>query len=311
VSDTAASLRRKIASAGDLQSVVRTMKALAASSIGQYEQSIRVLADYYRTVELGLGACFRADGPALSSRYRTRRPPPNAIGAVVFGSDQGLVGQFNEVVADFAMETLAALPGSIQVWAVGERVHARLVDAGVPLTRVFPVPNSVMTVGPLVGEILVETETRPSPASVAELHLFYNRPTSGAIYTPVTQRLLPLDEDWRRKLVELPWPTARLPEVLGSRTATLRGLIREYLFISLFRACAESLASENASRLSAMERADKNIDDLLQELNGSFHRLRQSSIDEELFDVISGVEALSQGSAPKTTDTRRGGTSCR
>ena len=59
MSDTTASLRRKIDSAGDLQSVVRTMKSLAASSIGQYEQSVRALADYYRTVELGFGACFR------------------------------------------------------------------------------------------------------------------------------------------------------------------------------------------------------------------------------------------------------------
>ena len=59
MSDTTASLRRKIGSAGDLQSVVRTMKALAASSIGQYEKSVRALADYYRTVELGLGVCFR------------------------------------------------------------------------------------------------------------------------------------------------------------------------------------------------------------------------------------------------------------
>jgi hypothetical protein len=63
--------------------------------------------------------------------------------------------------------------------------------------------------------------------------------------------------------------------------------------ISLFRACAESLASENASRLAAMQRADKNIDELLEDLNGRFHRLRQSGIDEELFDVISGFEALS------------------
>ena len=55
MSDTTASLRRKIGSAGDLQSVVRTMKAVAASSIGQYEKSVRALADYYRTVELGLG----------------------------------------------------------------------------------------------------------------------------------------------------------------------------------------------------------------------------------------------------------------
>ena len=59
MSDTAASLRRKIDSAGDLQSVVRTMKAMAASSIGQYEQSVRALGDYYRTVELGLSVCFR------------------------------------------------------------------------------------------------------------------------------------------------------------------------------------------------------------------------------------------------------------
>ena len=78
-----------------------------------------------------------------------------------------------------------------------------------------------------------------------------------------------------------------------SGTVTLRALIREYLFISLFRACAESLASENASRLAAMQRADKNIDELLEDLNRTFHRQRQNGIDEELFDVISGFEALS------------------
>jgi F-type H+-transporting ATPase subunit gamma len=63
--------------------------------------------------------------------------------------------------------------------------------------------------------------------------------------------------------------------------------------VSLFRACAESLASENASRLAAMQRAEKNINELLEDLNRTFHRLRQSGIDEELFDVVSGFEALS------------------
>jgi F-type H+-transporting ATPase subunit gamma len=80
---------------------------------------------------------------------------------------------------------------------------------------------------------------------------------------------------------------------MGGGTATLRALVREYLFVSLFRACAESLASENASRLAAMQRADKNIDELLEDLNRTFHRQRQNGIDEELFDVISGFEALS------------------
>jgi F-type H+-transporting ATPase subunit gamma len=293
MSDTTASLRRKIGGAGDLQSVVRTMKAVAASSIGQYEKSVRALADYYRTVELGLGACFRGSGPVPLIAERKRQTVVGAIGAVVFGSDQGLVGQFNDVVADYTVKTLAALPAKPEVWAVGERVHARLADAGLPLMGVFTVPNSVKAITPLVGQILVESETRHSQDEVTELHLFYNRPTSGAVYAPVSQRLLPLDENWRRKLAELPWPTKNLPEVMGGGTATLRALIREYLFVSLFRACAESLASENASRLAAMQRADKNIDELLEDLNGAFHRLRQSGIDEELFDVISGFEALS------------------
>jgi F-type H+-transporting ATPase subunit gamma len=293
MSDTTASLHRKISGAGDLQSVVRTMKAVAASSIGQYEKSVRALADYYRTVELGLGACFREIGPAPLILEGKRRTDAGTIGAIVFGSDQGLVGQFNDVVADYAVKTLAALPAKPEVWAVGERVHARLADAGLPLKGLYAVPNSVKAITPLVGRILVESETRQRQAEVAELHLFYNRPTSGAVYVPVSQRLLPLDENWRGKLAELPWPTRNLPEVMGRGTGTLRALIREYLFVSLFRACAESLASENASRLAAMQRADKNIEELLEDLSRTFHRLRQSGIDEELFDVISGFEALS------------------
>jgi F-type H+-transporting ATPase subunit gamma len=292
VSDSTARLRRKISSAGDLQSVVRTMKALAASSVGQYEKSVRALGDYYRTVELGLSACFREAEPAVSPVERKGHTDAGAIGAVVFGSDQGLVGQFNDIVADYAIKALAALPGKPKVWAVGERVHARLADAGIKPIGLFAVPSSVKAITPLVGQIQIESEEHRAEGEYAELYVFHNRPKSGALYEPISQRLLPLDAQWQQGLAKVPWPTKTLPEVMCGGTATLRALIREYLFISLFRACAESLASENESRLAAMQRADKNIDDLLETLHGTFHRLRQSGIDEELFDVISGFEAL-------------------
>ena len=292
MSDTTASLSRKITSAGDLQSVVRTMKALAASSIGQYEKSVSALGDYYRTVELGLSLCFRKS--TLSARTATAKKPADqaAIGAVVFGSDQGLVGQFNDVVADFAIQTLATQPGKPHVWAVGERVHARLTDAGLAPLGLFAVPGSVQAITALVGQIQVESEARRAAGEYAQLYVIHNRPQSGALYEPVSQRLLPLDAPWAEGLARIPWPDKNLPEIVGGDTTTLRALIREYLFISLFRACAESLASENASRLAAMQRADKNIDDLLEGLHETFHQLRQSGIDEELFDVISGYEAL-------------------
>ena len=111
---------------------------------------------------------------------------------------------------------------------------------------------------------------------------------------PSVNTCCPWMKTWALKLSHLPWPTKNLPEVIGGRERTLQALVREYLFVSLFKACAESLAAENASRLAAMQRAEKNIDDLVGSLNQTFRRLRQTSIDEELFDVISGYESLSK-----------------
>ena len=294
MSDTLASLRRKISGAGDLKSVVRSMKALAASSIGQYEKSVLALADYDRTVELGLAVCLRNRGrPPLEQAGRPGAAA-KAVSAIVFGSDQGLVGQFNDVLADFVAKALDPLPGEKKVWAVGDRVQSRLADAGLPPVGLFTVPTSVNAITPLVGQILVESEAHHGKGEIGQLYLFHNRPKAGAAYEPVSQHLLPLDETWALRLAHLPWPTKNLPEVIGDHERTLEALVREYLFVSLFKACAESLAAENASRLAAMQRAEKNIDDLLGNLNQTFRRLRQTSIDEELFDVLSGYESLSK-----------------
>jgi hypothetical protein len=63
----------------------------------------------------------------------------------------------------------------------------------------FIAPNSVKAVTPLVGRILMESEALRGRDEVAELHLFSNRPKTGAVFTPVSQRLLPLDDHWRRR----------------------------------------------------------------------------------------------------------------
>ena len=298
MADSTANLRRKIDSADDLQSVVRAMKAQAAASVGQYATSVAALGDYARTVELGLGACFRQGRrteAAASSRPAAANRP---IRAVVFGSDQGLVGRFNDTVAEYAAQALSTQRRGLQVWAVGERMRASLADNGMPAIGTFAVPATVQAITRLVTEILVTVvdtmTTTAESVAPSELRLFYNRPTTGSGYVPVDQRLLPLDDAWRLELARRPWPTKFLPEVVGDPTETLRGLITEYVFVSVFRASAESLASENASRLAAMDRADRNIDKMLDGLNDRFHRLRQSKIDEELSDVISGFKALSQ-----------------
>lgn len=281
-------LGRKIGSAQDLQSIVRSMKALAASNIGQYERAVAALDEYYRTVELAVRACSGAVAPASLLKARAGA---GSVGVVIFGSDQGLVGRFNEVLAEFAIRTLGALPGRItQIWMVGERMEALVAGPA----RLFPVPSSVDGIGSLVGEILIDIAAAEEAAKIREVYVFHNAPQAAALYTPVVRRLLPLDSHWQTEIAAISWPTARIPEVIQGTAPALEAFLREYLFILLFQASAESLASENTSRLAAMQRAEKNIADMLEEMKRRFHRIRQESIDEELFEVISGYDSFTR-----------------
>jgi F-type H+-transporting ATPase subunit gamma len=296
VSGATEALGRQMVAANDLSAVVRAMKALAASSITQYERSVESLTDYYRTVELALSVCLRdrSSGALLAATGAT--PIPTTRAAIVFGSDQGLVGRFNEVLMGYTTDTLAVLPGqTCMIWTVGERMRALVSDAGLPRPVNFPAPITIDGITVLVGRLLIAIEAQLKLDENLEIYLFHNQPRAASGYEPVVKRLLPLDESWERDMARLPWPTKRLPEVLGDTPAALAAFIRGYLFVLVFQACAQSLASENASRLAAMQRAEQNIADRLEDLTRNYHRLRQESIDEELREVISGYEALSPG----------------
>lgn len=82
--------------------------------------------------------------------------------------------------------------------------------------------------------------------------LFYNEPFPGAPYRPHTLQLLPLDRNWFDKTLRQAWPTHVLPTYTMDQNRLFTALIRQYLFVSLYRALVESLASENASRLTSM-----------------------------------------------------------
>jgi F-type H+-transporting ATPase subunit gamma len=293
VSGASENLGRRIAGAKDLSSVVRSMKALAASSIAQYDRAVESLREYTHTVELALSVCLRESGSIERLAVGRQRVPMR--GALLFGSDQGLVGRFNESLMEFATNALFALPGNTtHLWVVGERMRELVVTPKLPAPTPLPVPHSVDAISPLVSTILIDLAKTGLSGERGEIYLFNNRPVADTGYTPHVTRLLPLDARWQTDLAALPWPGGALPQVMESTHSALKALIAEHLFISLFRACAQSLASENASRLAAMQRAEDNIAKILEDLNRTFHRMRQQSIDEELFDVVSGYESLTQ-----------------
>lgn len=287
MTDSLEALRNRIDGANDLQAVVRTMKAMSASSISQYESAVQALNRYYATVEQGLIACLKQ--PDAIRFFAKGRDVDCGTTVIVFGSDQGLVGQFNDSLAEFVRENLEQINGQKKIWVVGERMHGRLQDANLALETCFNVPGSVEGVTPLIGDLLLATEHMWASGIHSPLYLFHHRPgkLSGQ-YKPIMHQLLPLDSSWQKALKNQPWVGPSLPQALGTTGLTLSALVREYLFVSIYQSCAESLASENASRLIAMQRAEKNIEEMLASLQQKYHHQRQEAIDAELFDVVAG-----------------------
>ncbi|MFA3790136.1 F0F1 ATP synthase subunit gamma [Aliiglaciecola sp. SL4] len=295
MSESNSDLQRKIVSATDLKSVVRTMKAMAAANINQYENAVLSLEDYYRTVQLGLTAYFintdKSDYPA-TEKISSPSDHKSKVGIIVIGSDQGLVGQFNDILVDFLNVKRQQFGAAQLIWTAGERIQSLLEGQKVLLGRQFPLPNSIESITSFVSEILIEIEQQQTKNQLKEVYLFFNRTLDKPNYGPCFKRILPFDQKWKHEFVSLTWPNQCIPELLVNNATTFSTLIKEYIFTSIFKGCIESLASENASRLIAMQRAEKNIEELQEQMQKSFNKLRQSAIDEELADLVNGFEAL-------------------
>jgi len=178
--------------------------------------------------------------------------------------------------------------------AVGERMKDLLEDSGHPAEAFCPVPGSVAGITPRVQETLMNIELWNREGR-DQIYLFYGTEAPGAACQPHTVHLLPLDQELISNLKKQPWPSHALPTFTMDWDLLFSSLIHEYLFVSLYRGFAESLANENASRLASMQGAEKNIEEMLSGLKTHFQQHRQMSITGELLDIVAGFEALNKG----------------
>ncbi len=292
--DTIESLRKKMKSARDLQTVVKTMKSLAAVNIRQYERAVASVAEYHRTIEMGLQIVLQR-GPERKARRKIARG--RMLTAVVFGSDQGMCGPLNDQIVSHSLEAMDAMGFDKDrriVVAVGSRAAVRLEDAGQKVAEYFQVPTSASGIPSMVQEMFIRMEEWEIRQEIDRLSLFYCRPVSGASYRPHTEHLLPLDEERLLEIERKRWPSKVLPTFSMDWDRLFSALIQEYLFVSVCRGFAESSASENIGRLASMQGAEKNIEERISHLIGRYYQQRQSSITEELLDIVSGFEALKE-----------------
>ncbi|WKZ34287.1 MAG: F0F1 ATP synthase subunit gamma [Anaerolineales bacterium] len=131
--------------------------------------------------------------------------------------------------------------------AIGQRAGSRLEEAGSSFESLFPVPSSVDGINPAVRSLLLEIYTLRERDAVDKVILYYNHPISGSAYRSVCKQLVPVDMSLFSTPVREISPSRSLPMYTMDRERLLSRLVSQYLFAQLYRAYAESLASENAS----------------------------------------------------------------
>jgi F-type H+-transporting ATPase subunit gamma len=290
--ETPESLKRSIGTAEELHSVVRTMKTLSSTSIRQYDRAVSAMGHYVRTVELGFRVLLRemaipSDVPAADER--------GPIGLIIFGTDRGFCGPFNRDIAAFAVDRLRSRESDAgrRLACLGTHLAPELELRGEDPAWVSRMPSSVEGIVGSVQALLLELDEWQAQG-VERILMFHQRPAEEHTHEPHVTQVIPLDHEWLRSLARRAWPTREIPASYQEPRSLLTALTREYVFASLYRAHAESLASEHAARLDAMRSAEQTIEDRLDELEQRYHQVRQAAITEELLDVTSGFEAMSQ-----------------
>lgn len=291
---TVEQLNRKVQTGEELYSVVGTMKGLAAVAIHDYEQAVRALREYTATIEQGLQILF-FDRP---ESVPDETPGDGRVAVIVVGTDQGLCGPINREIARTAREWCEEheiFPGQRLVVALGARAARELELAGLDPSEQVSLPSSVEGITRVVDDIIVRIDRWRTEEDVERVVVFFQHPLQRTQRTTRMFQVIPPDVRRLRGIAERPWPTRMLPASPHERGVLLAGLLRQDLFIALYRAVAEAKTAEHGARLSAMQAAEQNIEERLTVLRNQYHQLRQAKITEELLDVVSGFEALKEG----------------
>lgn len=290
MTQTLETLARRIESMEGIRSVVHTMKTLSVINATPYAHAARAIRDYHGTIVSGLHALLTRSAPLASSGGN-----PAVSVVVVFGSDHGLCGNYNEALAEHVKDWIAAHGArSMHILCVGAQMADALAGQDMEPDEVFLPPASVDGIGRLSNLLTSELDgirDRSRPGEISVVLAYFASGEHRARRAELLP-LLPLDREFLRGLQEKPWVSRSLPQPLMPADTLFTALVRAHLFASLFEAAAQAMVSENAARLALMEQAERAVDERLEQLRAETNSRRQDEITDELLDVIIGFEAL-------------------
>ncbi len=291
-------LKMRITSVKSTQKITKAMKMVAAAKLRRAQEAAEAARPYSErmaSVMASLGATVQV-GPE-SPRLLAGTGKDQVHLLVIASSERGLAGGFNTNIARLArkkVESLLADGKTVKLLFVGKkarapfmRTHKELIVGYIDQTHI---KNTAFADAKAIAD---DVTARFEAGEFDVAHLFFARFRSALVQEPTELQIIPAALP-AAAAVEAK-PTDAVPaavEYEPDEEAILAELLPRNLSVQIFRALLENAASEQGSRMTAMDNATRNAGDMINKLTITYNRTRQAAITKELIEIISGAEAL-------------------
>jgi len=278
-------IRKRIASVKNTQKITNAMKMVAAAKLRRAEENVTAARPYADKMREVLASLASRANPAAHPMLEVREPKKALL--ILVTADRGLCGAFNSSLVrrtEAYTREMTAKGVQVDLMTVGRKGNDYFRRRRVEIVKSFAnVMNNISY--ELAGDIVSEATQRFVAGEYEEVYVLYNRFRSAVTQVLTLLKLLPVapEEPGPRQLEYLYEP---------SEEELLESVLPRYVQIQVFTALLDSVASEHGARMTAMEAATSNAEEMIYKLTLKANRMRQESITTELMEIVGGAEAL-------------------
>lgn len=282
-------IKGRIESVKNTQQITKAMKMVSAAKLKKAQDNIINCRPYaYKILNLinDIAATNSVEHPLIETSSR----PKERLLFVIITSDRGLCGGFNNNLARWALKKYDELSSNykqIDFYFIGKKAAAFFRNRKIEAVATLENLAKDISYG-LASDVAEDLLAKYQAGDYDEVKLVYNEFKSAIAQEIVEETLLPLSvnsqdgtEDDVKDIIFEPSPSEMLDQ-----------LLKKHFAVQIYRVMSESIAAEHAARMTAMENATKNAEEMIYKLTLTYNKVRQANITTELIEITSGAEAL-------------------
>lgn len=285
-------IRRRIGSVRQTQKITHAMYLISQAKLRKAKQELDNTRPYFQALQTEIGRVFNADS-TIESRYLipadpNAQPLPGVPACLLITADKGLAGAYNQNVIRQGQQLMVEHPGTA-LYVVGEYGRRWFAQRGVPVGKSFlyTAQNPTLDRARHIAELLLD---RFDAGEINSVWIIYTDMKNGLEATVHQAQVMPLHRE-RFHAATAATAGDAVYEFVPSAKAVLDNAARSCLTGYIYSALVDSFCSEQSARMTAMNAADQNAEELLKDLSVQFNRARQAAITQEITEVSAGERA--------------------